>query len=113
MIIESYGLGPDPDIGVERLYNSGNILSPPQPFTNSSGYTNPEIDRMFEEQRAQPDLASRKKMYDRIQEVIWQDLPVLPIFAYLQVNIYRSSYVTDIFNTPASNYENFADAKLL
>ena len=113
MIIESYGLGPDPDIGVERLYNSNNILSPPQPFTNSSGYSNPEVDRMFEEQRAQPDQTSRKKIYDRIQEIIWQDIPVLPVFAYLQVNIYRSSYVTDIFNTPASNYENFADAKLL
>lgn len=113
MIIESYGLGPDPDIGVERLYNSNNILSPPQPFTNSSGYSNPEIDRMFDEQRTQPDLASRKKMYDRIQEIIWRDIPVLPIFAYLQVNIYRSSYVTEIFNTPASNYENFADAKLV
>ena len=41
--------------------------------------------------------------------------PVSPstFFAYLQVNIFRSSYVTDIFNTPASNYENFADAKLV
>jgi len=113
MIIESYGLGPDPDIGVERLYNSNNILTPPQPFTNSSGYSNPVVDRMFEEQRAQPDLASRRKVYDRIQETIWRDLPVLPMFAYLQVNIFRSSYVTDIFNTPASNYENFADAKLV
>ena len=60
-----------------------------------------------------PISASRKKIYDRIQEIIWHDIPVLPIFAYLQVNIFRSSYVTEIFNTPASNYENFADAKLV
>ncbi len=112
MIIESYALGPDPDIGLERLYNSGNILNPPQPFTNSSGYNNPEVDRMFDTQRNESDFTGRKRIYDRIQEVIWSDLPVLPVFSYLQPNIFRSSYVTNIFNVAASNYENFADARL-
>ena len=81
MMIESYGLGPDPDIGVERLYNSHNIFNPPQPYTNASGYVNPEIDKLFDEQRSMLDQAKRKEVYAQIQEQVWKDLPVLPIFA--------------------------------
>ena len=66
---------------------------------------------MLKETRA--DFTSRKRIYDRIQEAIWSDLPVLPVFSYLQPNIFRSSYVTNIFNVSASNYENFADARLV
>src|SRR5690606_19160910 len=63
MLFETYGQGPDPDIGVERLYNSGNILTPPAPFTNGSAYRNAEVDRLFDEQRVQTTLDKRKAVY--------------------------------------------------
>ena len=113
MIIETYGQGPDPDIGVERLYNSHNILNPPQPFTNGSGYANPEVDRLFDEQRVQTEFAKRKAIYDRIQALVWDDLPVLPIFAYSPPNAFRSSYVTGLFDLSYGNQENYARARLV
>jgi len=112
MIIESYGLGPDPDINVERLYNSNNIHNPPQPSTNSSGYVNHEVDALFDQQRTIVDQSERKKVYDRIQEIIWRDLPVLPIFSYSPPNIFRSSYVTGLFDVSYGNQENFENARL-
>jgi peptide/nickel transport system substrate-binding protein len=111
MVIESFGLGPDPDIGVERLYNSNNIHTPPQPYTNCSSYVNPEVDRLFDEQRVQTDPALRKKLYDRIQALIWADLPTLPMFAYGPPNIFRSSYVTGLYEGSYGNEESYADAK--
>ena len=113
MIMESYGLGPDPDIGVERLYDSRNILSPPQPFTNASGYSNPEVDKLFDEQRVKTDPAERKAVYSKIQAMIWSDIPVLPIFAYVGPNVFRSTYVADIFEGSYGNEESYAGARLV
>lgn len=111
MLCESYGLGPDPDIGVERLYNSHSIFHPPLPYTNASGYSNPEVDSLFDAQRVQLDPAARKRTYDRIQELIWADLPVLPMFSYEAPNVYRASVVTGIYEGSYGNQESFAKAK--
>jgi len=111
MICESYGLGPDPDIGVERLYNSHNIFNPPVPYTNVSGYRNPEVDALFDKQRVQLDPTARKQTYDRIQELIWADVPVLPMFAYDGPNIFRKSVVKGLYEGSYGNQESFATAK--
>lgn len=110
MIIESYGQGPDPDLGVERLYNSGNIQNPPAPFTNSSGYRNPEVDHLFDEQRPLIDVAKRKAIYDRIQEILWHDMPVLPIYSYAPPNVYRASIVEGLYDWAYGNHENYMTA---
>ena len=113
MIMETYGLGPDPDIGVERLYNSNNILTPPVPFTNGSGYRNPEVDRLFDEQRVQLSPEKRREIYNKIQRLIWKDIPVLPVLCYNAPNAFRSSYVTGIFNGSYGNQEDYKSAKLV
>jgi len=110
MIIESYGQGPDPDLGVERLYNSTNIQNPPAPFTNSSGYRNPEVDKLFDEQRPLIDVARRKAIYDRIQEILWRDMPILPIYSYAPPNVYRSSSVDGLYDWAYGNHENYMNA---
>jgi peptide/nickel transport system substrate-binding protein len=110
MIVETYALGPDPDLGVERLYNSNNIRTPPAPYTNSSGYTNPEVDRLFDEQRVMVDLKERKKIYDRIQEILWRDLPVLPIYSYAPPNAYRASHVEGLYDFYYGVHENYMSA---
>jgi peptide/nickel transport system substrate-binding protein len=107
MIVETYAQGPDPDLGVERLYNSNNIRTPPAPFTNSSGYSNPEVDRLFDEQRVMVDATERKKIYDRIQEILWRDLPVLPIYSYAPPNAYRASHVEGLYDFYYGVHENY------
>ncbi|MBX9843481.1 MAG: hypothetical protein K2Z80_16905 [Xanthobacteraceae bacterium] len=112
LTIEAVALGPDPDIGTERFYNSANIV--PGPFVNNSAYRNADVDRMFDEQRVQINFAKRKEIYDKIQEVIWAELPMMSIMAYVPNNIHRSSYATDYFEKRGNGcWENFADAKLV
>jgi peptide/nickel transport system substrate-binding protein len=105
MVAGSFSLGPDPDVGVERFYNSNNIFN--IQAVNNSPYVNPEVDRLFDEQRTQTEFAKRKAVYDRIQEILWNDLPVFPFCAYSLPGAVRSTYVTGLFDTEASSREDF------
>jgi peptide/nickel transport system substrate-binding protein len=109
LVIEPIVLGPDPDIGTERLFNSQNILN--SPYVNNSAYANPELDKLFDEQRTKTNLAERKAIYDKIQEILWRDLPVIPFFTYAPNNAYRSSYVSGVFSeTDHGSFENYVNA---
>jgi peptide/nickel transport system substrate-binding protein len=112
MIIDSYAQGPDPDIGTERLYISSNIHNPPRVFTNNSSYSNPELDKLFEEQRLQVDVAKRKQVYDRISEIVWDAVPVLPIVAYSGVGAFRNTAVNNMFESADASKDSFARATL-
>lgn len=110
MVISSFALGPDPDVGVERFFNSNNIS--PTLGTNNSPYVNPEVDRLFDEQRVLTDEAQRKSIYDRIQEIVWRDLPVFPFCGYDLPGAARGSYVRGAFErADASNRDDFAFAE--
>jgi peptide/nickel transport system substrate-binding protein len=113
MLIDSYGLGPDPAIGVERLYNSNNIKSPPVPFSNSAGYRNAELDKLFDQEKLQSDPAKRQEIYNKIQEMIWADVPTVPLMAYVAPNIFRSSYVTGLYQGAYGNQESYEDAQVV
>lgn len=97
MVITSFALGPDPDVGVERFYNSNNIF--PVQAVNCSPYRNPEVDRLFDEQRVQTDPARRKAIYDRIQEIVWRDVPTFPFCTYSLPGAVRESFATGVFDT--------------
>jgi peptide/nickel transport system substrate-binding protein len=113
MLVDSFLLGPDPAVGVERLYISTNRHSPMRPFTNNSNYVNPEVDRLFTEEKKEVRLERRKPIYDRIQALIWADVPVLPIFSYRGANVYNSKVVEGIFDTLDGSKESFARARAL
>jgi peptide/nickel transport system substrate-binding protein len=108
MTTGSFSLGPDPDIGIERFYNSNNIK--PVIGANNSGYTNPEVDKLFDEQRVQVDLAKRKAIYDKIQEIVWNDIPVFPFCTYSLPGVFNRSAVTNVFDLEASAREDFVNA---
>ncbi|RVT98633.1 ABC transporter substrate-binding protein [Rhodovarius crocodyli] len=109
MVITSFALGPDPDVGVERFYNSNNIF--PVQAVNCSPYVNPEVDRLFDEQRVQTDPARRKAIYDRIQEIVWRDVPTFPFCCYSLPGAVRTSFATGVFDTvDAPSREDFAFA---
>ena len=108
MVSGSFSLGPDPDVGIERFYNSNNIFN--IPFVNNSPYVNKDIDRLFEEQRAAPDFAGRKAVYDRIQAILWEDLPVFPFCGYNLPGVVHDD-VADLFLGESPLLEDFAFAK--
>ncbi|MDB5577966.1 MAG: putative transporter, periplasmic binding protein [Bradyrhizobium sp.] len=94
--VMSFALGPDPDFGTERLYNSNNIK--PLPFSNASFYKNPEVDKLFDEQRHEADPTRRRALYRTIQQKIWADLPTIPIASTSVSCVSNDRFVTDVFD---------------
>ncbi len=69
----SYCNGPDPEIGVRRMYHSSQIG--PAPFTNAAAYRNPRVDTLFDEAGRTVERDKRSRLYRQIQEILVQDLP--------------------------------------
>jgi peptide/nickel transport system substrate-binding protein len=69
----SYCNGPDPEIGVRRMYHSSQIS--PAPFTNAAGYRNERIDALFDQGARTVERERRTPIYRQIQEIVVQELP--------------------------------------
>lgn len=69
----SYCNGPDPEIGVRRMYHSSQIG--PVPFTNAAGYRNERVDALFDGASRSVERERRSQLYREIQEIVVQDLP--------------------------------------
>ena len=69
----SYCNGPDPEIGVRRMYHSSQIG--PAPFTNAAAYRNARVDTLFDEASRTVERDKRTRLYRQIQELVVQELP--------------------------------------
>jgi peptide/nickel transport system substrate-binding protein len=69
----SYCNGPDPEIGVRRMYHSSQIG--PAPFTNAAAYRNERVDALFDQASRTVERDRRAALYRQIQEILAQDLP--------------------------------------
>ena len=65
----------DPEIGVRRFYHTTAITG--APFTNGAGYSNADVDRLFDEAARELDQDARGAIYARAQKQIATDLPYL------------------------------------
>src|SRR5262245_10386649 len=63
---------PDPENFLAKLFHSGS------PF-NYMGYASPTVDGFLEKARAEPDMARRVEIYRRVEELVVEDAPVIPI----------------------------------
>ena len=72
----SYCNEADPLIGVRRQYHSSQIISGTA-FTNASGYSNPEMDTLWDQSTAEPDPVKRQAIFQKIQELAVKDLPYI------------------------------------
>ncbi|UZG44151.1 ABC transporter substrate-binding protein [Caldimonas thermodepolymerans] len=70
----------DPTVGIQRLYWSKNFKRG-LPFSNGSGYQNPEVDRLLEAASAEPDPAKRRALIVEFQRHIARDLPDITLLA--------------------------------
>src|SRR5262249_5549904 len=57
----SYCSGPDPEIGVRRMYHSSQIG--PAPFTNAAAYRNPTVDALFDDASRTVERDKRTRLY--------------------------------------------------
>ena len=69
----SYCNGPDPEIGVRRMYHSSQIGA--VPFTNAAAYRNERVDALFDQASRTIERDRRAALYRQIQEIVVQDLP--------------------------------------
>ena len=71
----SYCNEADPLIGVRRQYHSTQVST--TAFTNASGYSTPEMDRLWDQSTAEPDQARRQQLFQQIQQMAVRDLPYI------------------------------------
>lgn len=69
----SYCNGPDPEIGVRRIFDSTNIK--PVLFSNGAAYRNPKVDELFARGVAEVTREKRVPVYAEIQTIAVADLP--------------------------------------
>lgn len=100
---------PDPTLGIQRVYWSKNIIKG-APFSNGSGYSNPEMDEVLEAAANEPDQEKRKELFNRMQVIAQTDLPVIDLFVIQRTTIYDKKLHNHTMQ--ADGYTNFADAWL-
>ncbi|MBA61702.1 MAG: peptide ABC transporter substrate-binding protein [Planctomycetaceae bacterium] len=69
-VFAGWGTGADPDTS-ENLWTTKAIDN----GRNYGCYSNPEIDKLFEQGKRELDLASRRKIYQQIHLTLWEDQP--------------------------------------
>lgn len=75
----------EPDI----FYNICHSSQMPPVGLNRDRYSNPEMDRLVELGRVTMSQDARKKIYDRVQEIILEDLPFIPLWYEKNWVMYR------------------------
>lgn len=101
--------GPDPTMSVPSRYHTDQIRR--SPFVNAMGYSNPELDALFGEEFAIQDLEERKEVWHRIQEILMNDLPALPLYEMPAENLVSARYC-DAVSTPFGYVEHRAATHL-
>jgi len=89
----------DPDVDSPLLTREGYLTK-----ANYSGYMNPEVDQLFDKGRHTLDVATRKRIYQQISDIIYRDKPIIPIsFAQARLLVNRRLKGVD-FNPLGQTY---------
>ncbi len=99
-----YQLG-DPALGVARTYISSNIKKGIL-FSNTQGYSNPEVDKLFEEAAVALDDARRQELYSKVQQILVEDVPVAWTLELEYPIIYDKAF-KNIVTTGIGSHETF------
>jgi len=104
-----YGISntPDPTIGVQRMYWSKNIVKG-APFTNGSGYANPQMDRILEAAQVEADPQKRRKLWEEFQQLAMSEVPIIPLLRLDMVTVLNKR-VKNLAAGGLGVYDTFAD----
>ena len=95
--IIAYCNGPDPEIGVRRMFDSRQIG--PVPFSNAAAYSDPSVDALFDDAQRIVDRTARGAIYRTIQEAVVAAQPYVWIVETSGVRAYR---------TPCTGFQAYA-----
>jgi peptide/nickel transport system substrate-binding protein len=107
MVLQQAATGPDPTAGVTRFLHSRQIKK--ATFVNAMGYSNPEVDRLLDMEYKQIDKKQRAATWHRIQQIVLDDLPLIPVYESAIANVYRSNWA-DIVTTLYGSAQSREDA---
>lgn len=96
---------PDPSIGVQRVFHSGNINRGAS-YTNSMGYANKRVDELFEQAAVETDEGKRQRLFAEIQQNLRNDLPVIPLMELAYVQLWNKR-VHGLISNGISIYTNW------
>ncbi len=82
--------GPDPAIMAKGFTTA---MIGQGAYTNGMGYSNPEVDALFDQGVRQTDPAQRHETYRRIVELVMSDVPVVPLYEDDFAYAYKADYV--------------------
>ena len=82
-VLNGYSTYADPALGVVRMWATGMIN---KPFGNASNYSNPKVDDLFSQGEGRTDLKDRAKYYNEAQAILADDLPVIMLREYRQID---------------------------
>ncbi|MEM6302939.1 MAG: ABC transporter substrate-binding protein [Pseudomonadota bacterium] len=95
MTIDSVFNWGDPVIGVHRTYQSDNIR-PGVPWHNTQQYRNAELDALMEQASSETDVEKRSALYDEIQSMIVDDVPI----AFMVTSPFHTVWNTERVGNP-------------
>lgn len=78
----------DPALGISRLYVSTSIGK--ATYNNASGYSNPEVDRLFAEGATQTTQKDRVAPYYKVQKILADDIPTFPLVEVPNIHVARA-----------------------
>ncbi|MDE3136181.1 MAG: ABC transporter substrate-binding protein [Acidobacteriota bacterium] len=99
-VLRWIGANTDPDI-FYYVFDSKQI---PPAGANRGRYINPELDRLLEEARIEPDEEKRKQLYAQVQQIIARDQPYLNLWYLDNVAVHRAR-ITNVHIDPAGGYD--------
>jgi peptide/nickel transport system substrate-binding protein len=98
----------DPALGVSRTYSPASARAC---SSNTSGYSNAEVDELFAKAAVATDEAVRKQLYSRIQTVVAGEAPIAWLVEIQWPTIHSAKLRDAIINGFGPN-DSFADAWL-
>jgi len=93
MLLYSTGPSVDPDPHLYSYFHSTQIPTTANKGkgANYSRYANPQVDAALDTARNNPDLEARRAEYQKMAQLIAQDLPHIMLYARLNINVFRSN----------------------
>jgi peptide/nickel transport system substrate-binding protein len=103
MTAPTYTIASDPD--VTHRFGSAAIPKQTGSGSNVSQYKNPGVDALLARGRQEYNVAKRKEIYAKVQELIMDDLPFLPLFNSVEIEGTKAG-----LNGYASNVNTLANS---
>src|SRR5690606_11401877 len=94
---QQFSSGPHPYLGLPRYLLSSQHQPGIYP-ANAMGYENPEIDELFTASTEAASEDEEAEIWAKVQKIMSDDLPVLPIVEMPYTNVYRSEW-HDVFSS--------------